>query len=229
MNPIRVLIADDHTLLRDALAELLQAKEGIEVVATAADVAETLRRTAETRPHLVLLDVEMPGNEQPALTVRRLRALSPAPQILILSMHDDPAIIQSLLAAGVRGFLHKAVTHQALEAAVHDACTPGSQVTLSLSAHGMAGPGEGGFPVLSQREIQVVELAAHGRSNQQIARRLGIAEATVKRHMRNIFDKLQARSRVEAANRAVEQGFIQAPAATAVHHALRRPARPVML
>lgn len=217
MNRIRILIADDHTLLRNALAELLQSEEDFEVVAGAADASEMIRMAEETVPHIVLMDLEMPGNGHPPAVVRRLRERVPTARVLILSMHDSPALVQSLLPLGIRGFLHKTVTHQALTAAVRDACAPGSHVTLSLSAESLAAPhaADGGDDVLSARERQVIELAARGMSNQQIARRLEIVEATVKRHMRNIFDKLEARSRVEAANKAVERGLISSPVAAA--------------
>ncbi|WP_052230122.1 response regulator transcription factor [Streptomyces sp. CT34] len=212
MDPIRILIADDHTLLRNALAELLCAEEDFSVTGVAADAPEMLRLAAETRPHVVLMDIEMPGNDHPPATVRRLRELAPRTQVIVLSMHDDPALVQSLLPLGIRGFLHKTVTRQALAAAVRDACAPGGQVMMLLSADSLAQPAPvASSVVLSERETQVVELAAQGLSNLQIAHRLGIVEGTVKRHLQKVFEKLGARSRVEAANRAIEQGLIQPP------------------
>ncbi|MFI9204234.1 response regulator [Streptomyces sp. NPDC053048] len=211
MDPIRILIADDHTLLRNALAELFQIEGGLEVVAVAGDVPALLHLASEHQPDIVLLDIEMPGNEAPQTTVRKLRDVSPDVKIVVLTMHDDPTLVQSLLPLGIRGFLHKTVTRQTLSAAVRDACTPGSPVTVSLSEGRLAAGATAPHGPLSPRETEVIDLAAQGLSNYQIARRLGIAEGTVKRHMRNIFDKFQARSRVEAANKAVEIGLIAHP------------------
>lgn len=208
-DQIRILIADDHTLVRNALAELLSVEDDLDVVAVAGTAGEAVRLVAEHRPNVVLLDIEMPGNEQPALTVQRLQRAAPGVRILILTMHDDPALVQSMLGTGICGFLHKTVTHEALSAAVRSACAPGTPVTVSLSAASHTTAAESG--PLSPREGEVVELAAKGLSNYQIARRLNIVEGTVKRHMRSIFDKLKARSRVEAANRAVELGLIRPP------------------
>ncbi len=225
VGPIRILIADDHTLLRSALAELLGTEADFEVVGLAGDVAETLRLAAELEPQVVLLDIEMPGNHNPPATVRALQQAVPGVGILVLTMHDDPRLVQALLPLDIRGFLHKTVTHQALAAAVRDACTLGSRVTLSLLAHSLAAPAPAGPGLLSPRELQVVELAAHGFSNYRIARRLEITEGTVKRHMRNIFEKLGTGSRVEAANKAVGMGLI-APPATAPKHLPAQPTTP---
>lgn len=211
MDEIRILIADDHTLLRDALAELLSSDDDLDVIAVAGTAEEAVRGTGELRPDVVLLDIEMPGNERPSETVGRMLAASPGTRILVITMHDHPTIVHSMLPLGIRGFLHKTVSHRALSAAVRAACAPGAPVTISLSA-GTLLPGEPGpTGPLSPREEEVVELAARGLSNYQIARRLDIVEGTVKRHMRSIFDKLEARSRVEAVNRAIELGLIPPP------------------
>ncbi|MFD9378003.1 response regulator [Streptomyces sp. NPDC059999] len=225
MELIRILMADDHTLLRDALAELLDAEEDFDVVAVAGDAAETVRLTAELRPHVVLLDIEMPGNEDPAATVRHLRRAAPEARIMVLTMHDDPVLVQTLLPLGIRGFLHKTVSHQSLAGTVRDVCAGGSRVTISLSARSLAAPAPSDTGLLSVRETQVMELAAGGLSNYRIARRLDIAEGTVKRHMRNIFDKLDAGSRVEAANKAVQRGLIAPPvtAPRGIRHARALP------
>jgi two-component system nitrate/nitrite response regulator NarL len=227
MSQIRVLIADDHTLLRDALAELLNGDDGLRVVAAADSADEAVRQTAESRPDVVLLDIEMPGNERPLATIARLRQAAPGVRVLVLTMHDDPVLVQSILPSGISGFLHKSVTYQALAAAVHAICSPMAPVMVSLSAATLllSAPGDASS-VLSPREREVIELAAEGSSNRQIARRLGIVEGTVKRHMRSIFDKLKARSRVEAVNRAVEQGLIPPPV-SAPRRRLRATHRPI--
>ncbi|MEC3977383.1 response regulator transcription factor [Amycolatopsis sp. H20-H5] len=211
MDDIRILIVDDHTLLRTALASLLTSEDGFHVVGGAGSAGEAVRQAAEHQPHVVLLDIEMPGNDHPPSTVRALQNAAPGVNILVLTMHDGAALVQSLLPLGISGFLHKTVPHQALSAAVHGARDPGGLVTVSLSANKLLSPDPSDSGPLSPREAEVVKLASHGLSNYQIARRLSIVEGTVKRHMRSIFDKLEARSRVEASNKAVELGLISPP------------------
>jgi len=211
VDTIRILLVDDHTLLRTALAELLAAEDDLEVVAVAGSAGEAVRQARAHQPHVVLLDLEMPGNDHPPSTVRAVQQAAPGARILILTMHDASNLVQSLLPLGIAGFLHKSITHQALAAAVRGARAPGGPVTVSLSAAQLVAPDPPGPGPLSPREAEVLELASHGLSNYQIARRLNIVEGTVKRHMRSIFEKLEARSRVEAANRAVALGLISPP------------------
>ncbi|MFC3995913.1 response regulator [Nocardiopsis sediminis] len=209
MQTIRMLLADDHTLFRNALTELLHMEDDLRVVGVASDVNEALKGVEEHRPDVALLDIHMPGNDQPRSTVRRVRQISPGTQVLILTMYDDARLARDLLPLGIRGYLHKTVTGQVLTSAVREAAVPNGRVTLSMSSDVLTEPEE--KSPLSPREMEVLELAARGRSNHQIARQLGITEGTVKRHMRNIFDKLAAQSRVEAANIAIAAGIIASP------------------
>lgn len=219
MKSVRILIATDHTLLRTALTELLQAEPGLDVVAAVDSAPEALRLATEHRPHVVLLDIEMPGDDHPCSTVRRLQRLLPDVGILVLTMHHESALVESLVPLGIQGFLHKTVTHQALCAAVREAYeADDGPVTVLLSADSLMSPAQETCP-LSPREHEVIEFVAQGLSNYQIARRLDIAEGTVKRHMHSIFDKLEARCRVAAVNRAVELGLIT----PAVPMSRRRP------
>ncbi|MFI8961989.1 response regulator [Streptomyces sp. NPDC053493] len=215
MNPYRIVIADDHTLLRDALAELIAAMGDFEVVATAGDAPGMIAAVAEHRPAVVLMDIEMPGNEDPGRTVQALQAASPDTRVMVLTMHDDPRLLQALLPLGIRGFLHKTATHRSLTAALRDACTQDG-LTVSLPPRSRAAarqpapapPRES----LSPREVEVITLVAAGYSNRRTATSLGLTEGTVKRHMRNIFAKLSATSRVDATNKAVAAGLITPPA-----------------
>ncbi len=219
MDTTRTLIADDHTLVREALAELITGEEGVEVVAEAGSAGELVRRAREHQPHVVLMDIEMPGNDHPPSVVRAVQEAAPGAGILILTMHEDPKLVQTLLPLGIRGFLHKTVTRSALLSAVRMARMPGKPVTVSLSSSRLLALEPPASGPLSPREAEVLELAAQGMSNYQIARRLSIVEGTVKRHMRSIFDKLEARSRVEASNRALQLGLIASP--LSVPHQMR--------
>lgn len=214
MTTHRIVIADDHTLLRDALAELIAAMGDFEVVATAGDAPGMVAAVAEHRPAVVLMDIEMPGNEDPGRTVQALQAASPETRVMVLTMHDDPRLLQALLPLGIRGFLHKTATHRSLTAALRDACTQdGLTVSLPPRSRASRAPApQQPHEALSPREVEVITLVAAGHSNRRTATVLGLTEGTVKRHMRNIFAKLGATSRVDAANKAVAAGLITPPA-----------------
>ncbi|MFP3988181.1 response regulator transcription factor [Streptomyces sp. E11-3] len=223
----RIVIADDHALLRGALADVLHLEERFEVVAEADDGVEAVRAAAEFRPDIVLLDIEMPHNDPP-VTVERILQASPSTQIIVLTMHDgDAALIHALVAKGIKGFLHKGVARQELVFAIQHATSPSGHITISASREAFLGMGrqsteettaepttaeEPGESPLSQRELQILTYVGAALSNHQIATRLGIAESTVKRHLRNIFQKMGAISRIDAYNKAVAASLLAHPA-----------------
>ncbi|MCX4747739.1 response regulator transcription factor [Kitasatospora sp. NBC_01287] len=208
---VRILVADDHTLLRGALCDLLETEPGFEVVAQAGTGTEAIRMAGQHRPDVVLLDIEMPENDPP-VTVRRILDRDPQIRIIVLSMDDGQRLVQELLSLGVRGYLHKSVSRETLISTIRQREESGRRtVTVSVSpeslrrATGEAGEAGG----LSSREVEVLGWAAQALSNRQIAGRLGITEGTVKRHLRNIFGKLDAVSRIDAVNKAVERELIE--------------------
>jgi DNA-binding NarL/FixJ family response regulator len=210
-----ILIVDDHALVRQGLRKLLETQEDLRVVGEAREAGEAVTLAAETEPDIVLLDVEIPGGEVTE-TVRRIREDSPRSRIIILSMHEGPDLVQATLAAGVRAYLLKSVHWEELVVAIRAVHADGDRVILGVSQESLHGarhrPEQG---VLSDREHEVLGLVAQALSNGQIASRLGLTEATVKRHLRNIFTKLGAVSRLDAVNKAKEQQ----------QHAPRRPSR----
>jgi two-component system, NarL family, nitrate/nitrite response regulator NarL len=201
---VRILIVDDHTLLREALRDLLLVEHDFHVVGEAGDGEAALTLAGQTRPDVVLLDVEMPGH-QPVQTVRQLAAMTPAPKVIILSMYDDPQLVHDLLKIGVYGYLHKGVSRQDLVLAIRGVSHSRQRVTISVPWEGATGERPG---ALSSREQEVLGLVANALSNRQIAGRLAISEGTVKRHMRNIFAKLGAVSRLDAVNKATATASI---------------------
>jgi DNA-binding NarL/FixJ family response regulator len=206
---IRVALADDHALMREGLRQILMAQHDISVVGEAGDSSGALAVVAAEKPDVVLLDVEMPG-EDVTVTVRRMKAASPRTKVVILSMYDRQHLVQSLLALGIKGYLLKSVTGEQVVAAIRNATAQDGNVVLSISAQSLSAAADYDS-VLTDRERAVLQLAASAMSNVQIASRLSLTEATVKRHLHNIFTKLDAVSRIDAVNKAVARSLILPP------------------
>jgi DNA-binding NarL/FixJ family response regulator len=200
-----ILLVDDHGLVRQGLRTLLETQEDLRVVGEAGEADEAVTLAAETKPDIVLLDVEIPGGEVTE-TVRRIGESSPRSRIVILSMHEGYDLVQATLDAGIRAYLLKSVHWQELVVAIRAVHADGDRVILGVSQESLHStrrrPERG---KLSDREREVLGLVAEALSNSQIASRLGLTEATVKRHLRNIFTKLGAVSRLDAVNKWKEQ------------------------
>jgi DNA-binding NarL/FixJ family response regulator len=206
-EPITILIVDDHALLREGLREILEAQDDMSVVGEAGDSSAAVAMAAETKPNVILLDVEIPG-EDVSVTLSRIRSLSPESLVIILSMYDGPQLVRTLLTAGVRGYLLKSVHRQELVAAIRSVHSDEGRIVLAVSRESLAQTEGPAADVLSSREREVLELTAQALSNTQIASRLRLTEATVKRHLRNIFVKLGAVSRIDAVNKATAASLI---------------------
>ncbi|WP_328822483.1 response regulator transcription factor [Micromonospora rubida] len=201
----RVVVADDHTLFRDGLRELLETDPGCAVVGEAATSDEALALVAHLHPDVLLLDVEMPGPGT-AVVIDRVRRDFPRTRVIVLTMHESAAIVQDLLARGAYAFLVKNIAAEELIAAVHSVGRGRNNVLLSVSREtigDLESHRETAPALVSQRELDVLRLVAQAYSNGQIASRLGITEGTVKRHLTNAYAKLDAVSRVDAIRKAV--------------------------
>jgi len=205
-------MADDHTLFREGVTEILNAARGIEVVGEAHSGKDACEKAAGLRPDVVILDVEMPG-QGVRETIPLLRQVSPHSRVVVLTMHDDVVLARELLALGASAYLVKGSTRHELISAIHSVVIdrgPG-HVILSVSQQGLSRVEQGSGDVLSDREREVLALTAQALSNSQIASRLNIAEGTVKRHLRNVYRKLGAVSRLDAVNKAAGASLIPAP------------------
>jgi two-component system nitrate/nitrite response regulator NarL len=211
-GPIRVLVVDDHTLFRRGLISLLADDARFEVVAEAGDANEAHRRAAATQPDVILLDNHMPGvNGVDALA--GFREVAPQSRVLILTVSEDERDLAAALRGGARGYLLKTMDSDMLAAAILRTMAGDSVVSPELtsklvsvfrSSQGEApaeAAGNDADPInsLSQREREILAHVARGASNKEVARALGIAEATVKIHVQHILRKLNLSSRVQAA------------------------------
>jgi two-component system, NarL family, response regulator DesR len=200
---IRILLADDEHLIRQAIAGLLELQDDVEVVGQAASGEEALVAAARTRPDLALLDLQMP--EPDGIEVaRRLAADLPACGCVVLTSHGRPGYLKAALAAGVRGFLPKTVSARTLADVVHTVAAGGRYVDPELAA---AAIGAGDSP-LTPRESDVLALARDGAPVQEIAGRMALSRGTVRNHLAAAVAKLGAVDRRDAVRRASELGWL---------------------
>ena len=211
---IRVVVVDDHQIVRDGLVALLGALDGVEVVGTAADGKEAVHVVTETGPDVVIMDIQMPELDGIEAT-RFITGRQPAPRVVMLTMNEDDDTVLSAIRAGASGYLLKgssaAEVHNAVRAAagggmVFGAALAGRVATYFASAR----PGaraEEPFPDLSERERTVLDLLAAGKSNDAIARELFVSGKTVRNAVSSIYTKLHAAGRGEAIIKAREAGY----------------------
>ena len=211
--PIRILIADDHAVVRSGLRALLQADPELEVVGEAADGVETLRLTATLAPDMVLLDITMPP-ENGIETAALLKEAHPEVHVLILTMHEDESLLHEALRAGASGYVIKRAEESEITSAIHAAHRGDIYVHPSMTRallqqpvaieHRRVSP----VDALTPREIDVLRLLAKGNTNRQIAELLGLSTRTVENHRANLMGKLGLTSRVELVNYAEENKLL---------------------
>jgi DNA-binding NarL/FixJ family response regulator len=217
MARIRVLIADDHAVLRAGLRMLIDAQSDMKVVGEAADGPETVSRAGDLEADVVLLDLSMPGPPGTA-TIERLLRLDPSPRVLVLTMHDDTAYVGSALQAGASGYIvKKAADVELLNAirVVHRGGTfvnltrPGEEARPPPIRHAPRdSPALGQPRPLSQREVEVLRLLAEGHTNQETAERLAVSIKTVETYRKRLRDKLGLKSRAQLVRFALEYGLL---------------------
>lgn len=213
MDPIRLLIADDHEPFRHGLRAMLRGEADIVVVGEAADGNAALARAELLQPDVVLMDLKMPGRDGFAAT-RHIVHTSPHVRVLVLTMADDDESVFMALQAGARGYLLKgALKHDVLRAirgvAAGDAIFGSAVAQRLMHYFATVRPplGVDAFPELTEREREILGFLAHNRSNQDIATQLGLSVKTVRNHISNICAKLQAADRTQAIIRARDAGL----------------------
>ena len=215
MDKIRILIADDHAVVREGTRQILEREADLEVVAEAADGEEAVKLVGSSKPNVAIMDIAMPKVDGIEAT-KQIKALYPVVSVLIFTAYDDDQFIFNLLEAGAAGYLLKTVRGRELidavravyagESVLHPAI---ARKVLNRFASAAEKPGrEGPTEILSTREIDVLKLATRGLSNQDIANELYLSLRTVQAHLGHIFNKLRVSSRTEAVVRALKEGWI---------------------
>ncbi len=217
MEKIKVLIADDHRVVREGLSAILKTKEEIEVVGEAKDGQEAVEKARALLPDVILMDVSMPrmgGVEATRIVKRELPHIG----IVALTMYEEQQYIFDLVRAGATGYLLKDTDSAQIvlaikaiyrgESLIHPSVASKILAEFSLLAQGKGRKRPGADHDLTEREITVLRLVAEGKTNKEIANNLDLSEKTVKNHVRNIFHKLQVYDRTQAAISAIRKGII---------------------
>lgn len=215
MGKIRILLADDHALVREGTRELLEQEEDLEVVAEAEDGQEAVRLANRLHPEVVLMDIAMPKLNGIEAT-KQIKATHPDTAVLMLTAYDDDQYVFALLEAGAAGYLLKTVRSGELVKAVRAVHAGESVLSPSIArkvvdhfarptSERREGPTDG---ALTEREMEVLELAAKGMTNREIAQALSLSIRTVQAHLTNVFGKLGVGSRTEAVLYALREGWL---------------------
>ncbi len=211
-DAIRVLIVDDHAVVRQGLQAFLQTQDDVDVVGEAADGEEAVRQVRELVPDVVLMDLVMPKLDGIA-AIGEMRALSPSTKVIVLTSFADDEKVFAAVKAGAAGYLLKDVQPQELGEAIRTVYRGAAQLHPTVAAKLMQEVAESGrqpaaLDSLTDREMDVLRLIARGMSNKEIALELGVAEKTVKTHVSNILQKLHLADRTQAALYAVRERLV---------------------
>jgi DNA-binding NarL/FixJ family response regulator len=207
MNNIRILLIDDHPVVREGLSGMLAGQPDFEVVGQGDDGSQAVILNAELRPDVILMDLRMPGMDGVS-AIQEIKAQMPDTNILVLTTYDSDVDIVRAVEAGATGYLLKDTPREELFRAVRSAAKGESVLAPAVAARLMTRMRAPAEENLSAREIEVVAQVSKGNSNKQVARALHISAATVKTHLIHIFDKLGVKDRTSAVTVALEKGIL---------------------
>lgn len=215
MEKIKLVLADDHALVREGTRQLLERYNDLEVVGEAANGEQAIELAKRLRPDLVVMDIRMPGLSGLEAT-RQIKAECPGVAVLVLTAHDDDEYVFALLQAGADGYLLKTAETEELVRAIRAAYAGKSALDPAVARKVVAQltgaqplPKSQAEEELTARELEILKLVGEGLTNREIARKLYISDRTVQAHLGNIFSKLGVSSRTEAVMRAVREGWIE--------------------
>lgn len=216
MNPIRVVLADDHAVVREGTRQLLEREPDILVVGEASDGAEAVRLVESAQPKVVVMDVRMPGMGGVEAT-KIIKERYPAVEVLVMTAHDDDEFVFTLLEAGASGYLLKTAPVKELIRAIHEVAEGQSaldphiarKVVRQFTGGAARQKQQEAYEALTDREQEVLELLAEGKTNKEIAESLIISDRTVQTHLSNVFSKMGVSSRTEAVLEAIRRGWLK--------------------
>ncbi|HUE29048.1 MAG TPA: response regulator transcription factor [Solirubrobacteraceae bacterium] len=209
-RPLRIVIADDHSVVRRGLRQLLEDEAGLEVVAEADDVDGARRYVRGHKPDVLVLDLNMPGGSS-LDAIPEIRAEAPDTQIVVLTMQNEPAYARQALAHGVMGYVLKEAADEELVEAVRRAAAGDTYLNPRLGARVAAEPPPGPPDGLTEREVEVLRMIALGHTNAEIATDLYLSVRTVETHRAHIQQKLRVGTRSELVRYALDHGLVAAP------------------
>ncbi len=209
MDAIRILVVDDHQVVREGLRRMLELESDFTVVGEAADATDVLTQVESLSPEVILMDIKMPGVDGLDLT-RQLKQKQPSCNVIMLTLYDE--YLTQAIEAGAVGYLHKDIKREELVRAIRAVCQGRSPLDLSISRDHLAElttsvEGKQRF-YLSDRELAILRLIAEGATTRELASQLFLSQASVKRSVRLIFEKLGVRNRSEAVSEAYKRGLI---------------------
>ncbi|AZR74945.1 DNA-binding response regulator [Anoxybacter fermentans] len=213
MEKIKVLVADDHLLVREGICKLLELDEKITIVGEAVDGEDVVNKAKELKPDLILMDLNMPKLSGVQAS-KQIKSLFPEIKIIILTIHDDEEYVYEVLKAGAEGYLQKDVSAEELRSALQmvfngETLFPASVINRVMGRERSKGKiGESIEDILTEREIEVLEMMAKGNNNRAIGEKLFISEKTVKNHVSNILKKLGVNDRTQAVIYAIKKGWV---------------------
>ena len=208
MSPVRIVLVDDHPVVRAGLRALIEGQEDLSVVGEAGDLAEAERVVVAERPDVVLMDLSLGDGPGGAEITARLTALAEPPRVLVLTTYDTESDIIRALDAGAQGYLLKDAPPEELWSGIRSVARGETVLASTVAATLVRRAGAPG-PVVTEREVEVLELLSRGLGNKEMARELVVSEATVKSHLSHIYTKLGVDTRAGAVAAAIEQRIIR--------------------
>lgn len=213
---VRIMVVDDHAVVRSGLQLLLHGKHGFEVVGEAADGDEAIEKAAELRPDVVLMDLSMPHGKDGLTATSELKKLLPDTSVLILTMHDDEGYLFRAIHAGASGYILKSAPHEELLTAIRHIAAGEAYLYPTATKRLMSeyvermkrGENAGAYESLSEREKEILAKVAQGYSNKEIAEQLVISVKTVETHKSNLMEKLDLKTRPDLVKFAMKKGLL---------------------
>ncbi len=212
MDKIKVLVADDHLLVREGICKLLELDDKITVIGEAIDGEDAVNKTRKLQPNLILMDLNMPKLSG-IQAAEQIKTIYPEIKVIILTIHDDEEYVFEVLKAGAEGYLQKDVSAEELRSALQmvsngETLFPASVINRVMGRE-RSKPEDTIEDILTDREIEVLEMMAKGNNNRTIGEKLFISEKTVKNHVSSILKKLEVNDRTQAVIYAIKKGWVK--------------------